>query len=168
MTIQTKITSQEYTRLMFAITYRKPVMIFLTIAGLLNMCFGAVLLAGWPVSNSEVGPYPPLVFGTLLTIVLPFTVYRSSKKAFAVHLRLHETVNYTFTNEQLIVAGETFSAEFDWSKIFKIEELKLFFIVYQAPNAVNLIPKTNLSGTELNELRAILQGVTIEGVKKLG
>jgi YcxB-like protein len=153
---------------MFAITYRKPMMIFLTIAGLLNLGFGAMLLAGVQVSNAEVGPYPPLVFGILLSILLPFSVYASAKKAFAGHVRLHETVNYTFTNEQLIVSGETFSAEFDWSKIFKIEELKLFFIIYQAPNAVNLIPKTNLSGQELNELRAILRGVTIAGVKKVG
>ncbi len=167
MTINTKITEQDYTRLMFTITYRKPIMIFLSIIGLLNLTLGALVAAGVNIPTGDMGAYPTLIFGLIITLVLPFSVYSSSKKAFAGHLRLHEQIAYTFNNEKIITAGESFNSELDWSKVFKIEELKQFFIIYQTPQAVNLIPKASLTGLQQNELRSILRSVSIAGTKKL-
>jgi len=140
MTIETKLDLNGYLKLMYTLTYRKPLIIFLTIIGLM-MFFGSILyLLGFKIPFDG-PPIFQITFGFFITAILPFSVYRSGKKNFFSHGRLHEKIIYEFTEEKIKQVGETFNSEMDWTKIYKIQELKDWILIYQNRQMAFLLPK---------------------------
>ena len=132
---------------------------------MLMVIIGALQIAGMHLTKNQ--PWVQFALGLFLVAFLPYSIYSASVKAFTSHARLQEPITYNFTYEKLIISGESFSAEKDWNKIYKIHELKSWFLLYDNNHVFNLISKKNMSPEEINELRAILYSVTIAGEKKL-
>lgn len=74
MTIETKIDFKKYLRLMYTLTYRKPIMIFLTIVGMIMFIGSIFYFLGFnlPVDSP---PYFQLLFGFFIIVILPFSIY---------------------------------------------------------------------------------------------
>jgi hypothetical protein len=139
---------------MFVLTYRKPLVIFLTGVGLISFLSSASYFAGLkvPIDGS---PYFPLFFGFFVVVVLPFSIYRSAKKSFSSNERINEKIIYEFTEDKIKITGETFNSELSWEKTYKILELKNWFLIYQSSLIANVIPK-NAFGDDLKEFKELI------------
>ncbi len=164
MIIETKLQFKDYLKLMYILTYRKPVMILLTILGSLMFVGAIFYFLGFQVPVDE-PPYFQIVFGFFIIAVLPFSVYRSSKKNFISHGRLQEKITYEFTEEKMKQTGESFNSEMDWSKIFKVQELRNWILIYQSKQLANILPKSSF-GDNLNEFKNLVKSKNIKAKLK--
>ena len=140
---------------MYTLTYRKPITILLTIIGL-TMFFGSILyFLGFkiPVDGP---PYFQIIFGFTIIAIMPFSIYIGGKKNFSSNARLQEKISYEFTDEKIKQIGETFNSDMDWTKIYKILELKDWILIYQNRQIANIIHKESF-GDNLNEFKDLVK-----------
>ncbi|MDB5127649.1 MAG: hypothetical protein JWQ85_1881 [Mucilaginibacter sp.] len=153
ITFKTQISFKEYLKLMYLLTYRKGWTIYVSIIGIVMFIGGILTLMH--VSDFESDPTFALMFGSFVIFVLPISIYFSAKKNFTSNKRLQGEIEYEFTDDKMMVRGNSFSSELGLNETFKIEELKQWFLIYQSKQTANFISKANLSEQELIELRDI-------------
>ena len=157
MKIEAKLSFKGYLKLVAYLTVKKPLMIIL-------MAFIALFLidtACYFLGFREHLPYFGLSFSLFCIVVYPLLIYFNTKKNFYSNKRLQEKIGYEFSNEKIIVSGETFTTEMDWSKIYRVVELKSWVLIYQSIQTANIIPKESFNGC-LDEFREIVKS---SGVK---
>jgi hypothetical protein len=139
ITITTKLDFKKYSNLMFRLTYRKPMMIVLTILGFIMLITAILYFVGIPIPFSST-PFFPLFFG-VYTLLLPLFIYRTSRKNFSTHKRLHEQITYEFNDGKILITGESFKSEMDWVSLYQIGELPNWILLYQNRMIASVIPK---------------------------
>lgn len=164
MTVNTKVDFQDYSKLMFTLSYRKPIMILLTLAGITMLITSLLYFAGVDIPFDE-PPFFQLVFGFAIVFLLPFSIYRTSKKNFYSHSKLQERMIYEFTDEKVLINGESFNSEFDWKSVFKISELNDWILIYQSNQIANLLPKKAF-GEDLEAFKTLVKGKNIKSTIK--
>ena len=158
MKIETQLDSKSYIRLMYQLTFRKPTTIIFSVLGAI-MFVGSIYL--FIYTDDEVNSLViSFVFG-FYTLTLPIQVYRNAKKNFNSHLRLQEKMTYEFTDEKIIVTGDSFQSEQDWLKMYKVLEIKDWILLYQNKQIANLIPTASF-GNELEAFRALVKSKNIK------
>jgi hypothetical protein len=160
MTIETKLDFKRYLKLMYTLTYLKPIMIFLTLIGIIMFIFSILHFLKFNI-HVDGPPFFQLFFGFLVIAILPFSIYRNARKNFSSHGRLQEKIIYEFTDEKIKVTGETFKSEMDWTGTHKIVELKEWILIYQNRLIANIIPKDSF-GEDLVEFKILAKG---KGIK---
>lgn len=153
MTIKTRLNFEEYKKLIFILIYKKPIVIFITVLGLYMIVHASLSYFGIIRINNNITIQ--FIFGIIITFLIPYNIYKSSKKNFETNKRIQEEIEYNFTNEKIIVKGESFNLEHEWNKITRIKELKDCFLIYQSKTSADIIPKRNLLESEIQELRNI-------------
>ena len=129
----------KYLKLMYWLTYKKPWTIIITIIGLTMLIISILYFLGYPLTFDKL-PYAQLIIG-LIVIFIPISIYRSAKKSFSSNGRLQEKMIYELTVDKIIITGETFKTEMDWTKLHKIQELKDWILIYNNKFNANIIPK---------------------------
>jgi len=164
MKIETKLDFKRYLKLTYVLLYRKPVMIFLTICGLLMFILSILYFLGSKSLFAD-PPYFQVVFGLFVIALLPFSIYKSARKNFSSHGRLQEKITYEFTDEKIKLIGESFNSEMSWDKTYKILELKNWILIYQNRQAINILPKDSF-GENLTEFKALVKSKNIKSKLK--
>ncbi|MEL6253130.1 MAG: YcxB family protein [Bacteroidota bacterium] len=152
--IESQINEKEYIKLMYTITYRRPIMIILTVVGVFMLFLGiryVIVFDKW-----EDIPFQMLIFGFAISILLPIFMYWSSKRSFNATPRIREKMIYTFDTEEIHILGESFNSSMSWDKVFKIRETKEWLLLYQNKIVANLIPKSSFSTEEYSALKEII------------
>lgn len=153
MRLETQLDFKRYLKLMYWLTYKKPWTIIITIIGLTMLTLSILYFLGYPLAL-EKPPYVQLMIG-LIVILIPISIYSSAKKSFSSKGRLQEKLIYEFTVDKIIITGETFKTEMDWTKTYKIQELKDWILIYNNKFNANIIPKESF-GEELLEFKEIV------------
>ncbi len=164
MIIETKLDFKRYLKLMYTLTYRKPIMIFLMIVGLTMFISSIYYFLGFNVPVDS-PPYFQIVFGFFIIAILPFSIYWSAKKNFSSHGRLQERIIYEFTDEKIKITGETFSNELDWTKTYKIAELKDWILIYQNRQIANILPKESF-GEKISDFKILVKNKNVKAKLK--
>jgi hypothetical protein len=160
MRIKTKLTAAEFTKLMFILTYRNPVMIILSAAAFLNVVWSILCYSGiYFVNPSKEPPYIGLVFSAVILVYIPVMTYRRAKRSYDSSQRTQENITYEFSDDKFIMTGETFDVEKEWANTYKINELNGFFMIHETPQIANIISKKNLTADECNAVSSFLQKV---------
>lgn len=154
MRFKTKIEFRDYLNLMFLLTYRKPIIILLSLTGIILIAYSAACFAG--IFFNELS-WLLLILGIYLIILMPLAIYRTSKKNFNSNKRIQETIEYEFEEGKMKITGESFITELGLDKTYKIEELKNWFLMFQSKPTANLIPKENMSEEEIITLRELFR-----------
>jgi len=150
---------------MYTLTYRKPIVISLTIFGLIIFLLPVFYFLG--INFSFVAPpYFQLALGFSIVAFLPYSVFRGAKKNFTSHARLQEKISYEFTEDKIIITGDTFNSEMDWTKTHKITELKNWFLMYQNIQIANLLPKDAFTDSQIIEFRNLVKSKNIKAKLK--
>lgn len=155
MIIETRLDFKMYLKLMYILTYRKPIMIFLTIVGFTMLFFSILYLIGFNTLYENT-PYFQIIFGFVIMMYLPFSIYLSSKRNFSTHKNLQEKIIYDFNDDKIKLIGETFNSEMDWMNVYKIIELKDWFLIYHNRQVANFVPKDSF-GSNLNEFKDLVK-----------
>jgi hypothetical protein len=153
MIIETKLEFKKYLKLMYLLTYRKVWTIVITVIGIVMLIGSILYFIGYPVPV-ENPPFAQLIVG-LLVILIPVSVYLSSRKNFISAGKLQEKMTYEFTYDKIIITGETFKTEMTWTRLYKIQEFKNWILIYQSKTTANVIPKESF-GEGLTEFKRLV------------
>jgi len=146
MVIHTLVPFKAYVKLLFTLTYRKPIMILLVSV--------AILLVLWIIDyrlNIFTLPAPSYYqYFTLflIGIVQPSVIYNNIYKNYHSSSHLKEKLKIEFTPTQIKITGESFYTELAWQKIFKVLELNNWFLIFQNNFSAIIIPKKVLQPNE--------------------
>ena len=158
MKIKVQISFKEYICLMYSITYKKPVMILLIcVATVMLLWILAFHLEFFPVPEPTRYQYFTLV---LITVIQPLFIFNTLRRNYYSNNHLKETVEIEFTESEVIIAGHSFYTELLWKKLFKIVELKGWYLIYQNTLSAVLVPKKSLHPKQSQEIRAILRSIS--------
>ncbi|MFN3489267.1 MAG: YcxB family protein [Emticicia sp.] len=151
-TIKTRLTTKEYTRVMYVGLYKKPVFIFATLLGLYLLT--PVLLDYLKVINYYTDmPIYDIVIGTFL-LLAPSVIVLISISQFRSNPSFQNEMTYTFSDRGVAVKGLTFNSDFLWSHIIKQKELGKFLILYHSKKFGNFIDMTTLTEEQLEFIKS--------------
>src|SRR5436190_23334449 len=156
MTIKTKVSFKEYVLLLYRLTYKKPVMKLLLVVAVSML----VWIAGYytnilPVPKPTIYQYTTFF---LITIVQPTVIYTTIRKNYRSSSNLKEELKIEFTTTEIKMHGDSFYTVLDWAKIYKVQELKDWVLIYQNSLSAIIIPKSSLIG-KLREFKHLLQSI---------
>lgn len=158
MTIRTKIHFKEYLKLLFGLTYKKPVMrIILCVALAMLLWILDYNLHFLPVPKPEIYQYITL---TLTTVVQPIVIFWTIKRNYDSSNHLSEELEIELTQSEIKVRGESFYTEITWKKIFKIDEQENWFLIYQNNLSAIIIPKKDFRNGQVREFKKILTSIS--------
>lgn len=155
MRIESRLTINDYQRIMFNLNGRKPMVIILFLLGFGLIVSSVLFFLGFNIPFDE-PPYFQLFLGLFIIILYPLFFILSIRKTFKSHLRLHEKIIYEFDPEKISITGETFKSEMNWSKIYRIQELRNWILIYQNRLIANIIKK-DASGIDIRYFRELVR-----------
>ncbi|MES1249082.1 MAG: YcxB family protein, partial [Chitinophaga rupis] len=143
-----------YRNLLFGLAYRKPVMkILICVAAAMVVWISGYYLHYLPVPRPEIYQWITL---TLITVVQPAMIWWTIKRNYDSSNHLGEKLEIEMTPEEIKIRGESFYTVIAWKKIFKIEELADWFLIYQNNLSAIIIPKKDFSSRQLQEFKSFL------------
>jgi hypothetical protein len=154
MSLRVKISFEEYLRLLYILMYSQPLLIFIVLVDL--------VLLGWiigyyqkllPVSEPS---YFQFITVAIITILQPLGIFYVIWRNYHSSSHLREPLEIQFTPTIIKVWGDSFYTELKWEKIFKVEELNNWFLIYQNNLSAVIIPKKVFSETQCDEFIALL------------
>lgn len=153
--LDVKIDINEYRKLILWLTYSNPLMIFITIIGLITFIRA--------ITNPDVESY--LFFFGLCVLLIPVATFFQAGKNYKSNKAFNENLSYEFNLEDIIVKGESINSTSKWNSLFKVVETSNWFLLYNSKQTAYFIPKGRFASEEQKEkFRAIVWSV--EGIKK--
>ncbi|RYD75290.1 MAG: YcxB family protein [Sphingobacteriales bacterium] len=151
--IKTRISREDYIKLLLALAYRKPIIWMFTFIGLLS--FVAVILNLLDIGLRDF-PFMELIISIAILIVYPTIIYLRGKRSYERTPQLKEEITYRFTTEKMRVKTENTETQTSWNKVEKVQEHKKWILIYQENLITNIIPKNAFTIEQLSALRNIL------------
>jgi len=157
MKIKTKVSFKEYVKLLYSLAYRKPIMRLLIGVSVLTLLWIVLFyLHIFDLPKPIIYQYITLL---LIAVVQPIVIYSTIWQNYHSSNHLRETLEMELTEEEIKITGESFYMEILWQKMFKIVEEPHWFLIYQNNLSAILIPKKELSSSEITDFKKILKQV---------
>jgi hypothetical protein len=102
--------------------------------------------------------YQYLTLG-MIAVVQPTVIYWTIKRNYESSNHLREPLEINANEKEINITGESFYTEIAWDKVYKIEEEKNWFLVYQNNLSAILISKKDLSEEQLKQFKEILRAI---------
>jgi len=154
MKIKTRVTFREYVRLLFGLTYRRPIMMILVAVDLLLLLW--ILFYCLDIFNLP----EPLIYQyatlILITVVQPTVVYTIIHRVYYSSNHICEPLEMEILPREIKIHGKSFYMEVRWDKMFKIVEKPKWFLIYHNSLSAIIIPKNDLRKSEVLEFKKIL------------
>jgi hypothetical protein len=151
-TIKTRLTIEEYTKVMFIGLYKKPTYILATLLGL-YLTTTVVLNYLNIINYYPDTPLYELASGPFL-LLAPALIVLISVRQFRSNPCFQNEMTYSFDENGVIVQGSTFKSEFQWAHVIKQKEVGKFLILYHNNKLGNFIDKTKLTTDQLNFIKS--------------
>jgi hypothetical protein len=157
MKIKTKIAFKEYRKLLFSLTYRKPIMkVILGVAFAMVVWILGYYLRFLPVPRPQIYQYITLI---LITVIQPVVIYFTIRRNYNSSNHLKEPLEIEFNNKDIKVRGESFYTELTWEKTYNVTELTNWFLIYQNNFSAIIVPKKSFIGNQKEEFRQLLKSL---------
>ena len=101
----------------------------------------------------------------LVVFIIPlfhYLLFYIKSKNLLKNYRLSENIEFIFNKDFFEEKGDTFDIKHFWDKLYKIKECKNYFLIYQNKNRANIIPKTNITDNQYNELKELFSSLNIK------
>jgi hypothetical protein len=151
MKITTRLTEGDVIRFNFYLYYRRWVIRIVTAVMILDVLI--IIFYSDAVRDSMWGS---LWFPALFLILLPAMVYVNAMRGFKNNRRLSEQIAYAFTESDLNITGESFTATMSWDKIYKVTKTKRWLLIWHSKNSANIIPLKDIWDGDILYLKEIL------------
>jgi hypothetical protein len=160
MKITSRISFKDYAKLLFSLAYKKPMIrVILGVALLLLLWILGYHFHFLPVPNPHIYPFITLA---LIVVVQPSIIYLTIRQVYYSSNHLQEKLAIALTQEEIRITGESFYLKITWDKIFKIQETKHWYLIYQNNLSAVILHKKDFHGKQENDFRKILS--TLERV----
>jgi hypothetical protein len=151
ISVKTKLTLKDYRALLFSLTYRKPMVIFLSLIGILMFVTSILYFLGIFKSFSS-PPYFQFVLGLFVIFILPLSIHFQAKRNLISNKRLSEVITYEFTDDQVGMIGESFTSSYNWEKINKLQVTKKWVLIFQSKAIANVIKRDCFNESDFDKL----------------
>jgi hypothetical protein len=151
-TIKTRLTTKEYTKVMFVGLYKKPAFILATVLGfylITTVIFNYLDVIDYYNDT----PLFEIICGTFL-LLAPSLIVLIAVRQFTSNPSFQNEMTYIFSDSGVDILGLTFKSEFLWTHIIKQKELGKFLILYHNKKFGNFIDKTKLTADQLNFIKS--------------
>ncbi len=157
MKVKIKVTFRQYLRLLFILTYQRPIMkVLLGVAGLLILWIVFYYLDFFHLPEPIIYQYLTLA---LIVIAQPIVIYTTIHSIYYSSYHLRETVEMEIMEKEIKIVGESFYLVVKWHRNFKIVETSKWFLIYQNKLSAIIIPKKDLLEIDIEAFREILKNV---------
>ena len=150
--ITTRLTTNEYRKVMFVGLYKKPSFILATLLGLyfaMTIILDYLNVIDWYADI----PTFEIICGAFL-LLAPTLIVLISVRQFTSNPSFQNDITYTFSDNGVACQGLTFKSEFLWTHIIKQKDLGKFLILYHNKKFGNFIKKTKLTTEQLNFIKS--------------
>ncbi|MBI3882879.1 MAG: phosphatase PAP2 family protein [Sphingobacteriales bacterium] len=96
----------------------------------------------------------------LISIVQPIVIYTTIRNNYNSSNHLKEPLEIEFSDQEIKLTGDSFYTVLAWTKIFKVVELKNWFLIYQNNLSAVIIPKKSFSPDDEIEMKRLLRSIT--------
>ena len=148
---------REYLGLLLKLTYRKPVMIFI-------LFVDAVIMTWIILSHLNIKGIPEVTFfqyctTILITIVQPIVISHTIMRNYQSSNHLQERLIVEFTNDVIRLKGDSFFTELLWNKLYKVQETKNWYLLYQNNLSAILLCKDAFKEAGIDDFRVFLKQI---------
>ena len=157
-TILNRITKADYVNLVLRKSYKHPLTIIMTTIGIGMLIFA--ILGSLGVIQASDNLIFQFAFG-LMVLILPFITKMQATKNYNGLPRLHEGVQYTFSDNEINCQGNNFSSTFSWNSIIKAEEISKFLLLFTGKNVAEILNKDAFTNEQLSFIKAKVYGKMI-------
>ncbi len=164
MKVEYQILEDEYIKLKFFLYYRKPVAIITVILFVYLMY--SVIRDFFAYGFLSQFDFFFIIMGIYFLIVFPIIFYFRIRKEYRTSKPLQKKVVSEITEERIIDVTEDSTAEASWNDVYKIEELKSWFILYYSKQMFGVCPKKAMTQEQIAEFRRIVNSKNIKAKLK--
>jgi hypothetical protein len=164
--ITMKITSQlnfkEYLKLKFILSYQ-GFFVWFSI-----FCVVIALISCLIEFSDGAGERSDIIWAFLFCAYIflrPISIYFLARKSFNTNQILQDKVVYEFLTDKLLITTQYSSASIPWDKMYKIRELKDWFLIYHSNKLANLIPKRLFNTQEIIQVKDLFKSIKGVDVK---
>lgn len=155
MKIRTQVSFKQYAKLLFGLTYQRPIMKLILGVALLLILWITFYYAGYfdlplPII------YQYITLG-LIVVVQPIVIFTTIYTVYHSSNQICEPLEMELLPETIKIHGNSFYMEVKWEKLYKIIERRHWFIIYQNSLSAIIIAKKDLKPIEIMEFRNILR-----------
>ena len=155
--IEYQIHFKEYLKLMFYLYYRKPLSIIqLILAVVITSQLLSALNSGEIYYQSKMNVLLGIFLVLIIIIFYPISLYYRFKRSFQTNKLISAKTVTEFSTEKFSDTAESVYAEIAWENVYKIEELKSWFLFYQSVSSFGFCPKRVFNEKQISELRIII------------
>jgi hypothetical protein len=151
-TIRTRLTTKEYTKVMFIVLYKKPVFIIATLLGLYLTTTVALDYLDI-ISYYSDTPLFDIICGAFL-LLAPTLIVLIAARQFTSNPSFQNDITYTFGENGISIQGLTFKSDLLWTHIIKQKEVGKFLILYHNKRLGNFIDKTKLTAEQVRFIKS--------------
>lgn len=156
--LATTVDFKNYLKLLFQLTFRRPLAIFLYIIVIYGQIRNTIFYFNGDI---EKFPVSSLIFCTAAIILHMVRIYWEAQSTYNAIGQFRET-NIYFSSENITIKGRVSVCELDWNDIYKILELKKWILLYQDKHSFIMVSKEDIDSTELETLRKIIKNTGIK------
>ena len=85
-----------------------------------------------------------LIFGVVVLVYLPWTLFIRSKKQYLANPAFKESLHYTFNEEGMTVSQKDTSGQIAWENLYKAVSTPKSIVIYTSPVNASIFPKKDL------------------------
>ncbi len=158
MKIKYKISQKEYIRLMYFLAYRRPVVIVTLLLGFYLIYLDVKIIMSGQLNFI---PISSIVFNISILlgafILYPLWYYYKFRKDYKTNKVISLETTSIFKEDIIQDVGESFTVELAWKNIYKVEELKNWFLFYHSKSTYGFCPKRVMTKEQISELRNMIK-----------
>ncbi len=109
-------------------------------SGLLGTIAGALLVVAFFMNGSVLY----LIFGLIVLLYLPWTLYIRSKKQYLANPAFKEPLHYILNDEGMTVSQKETSEQITWENMYKAVSTPKSIVLYTSPVNATIFPKKDL------------------------
>ena len=165
-TVYHQLTLKEYRKIVYRILYSKTWIIVIYAFAMLFIIYSCLMAAtkNYRVFNSHF--YSLGVGVAALAIWIPLSSWFSIRRSFKNTYRIHEPITYEFSDEGYSTTGESFNNKADWAKVYKIQIINEWLLIYQNRRVANMIKIDPENKNNIEALKQFLKAGTFKAKLK--
>lgn len=132
--------------------------------GLLGTIAGALLVVAYFMAGSILY----LIFGVVVLVYLPWTLFIRSKKQYLANPAFKELLHYTFNEEGMTVSQKDTSEQIAWENLYKAVSTPKSIVLYTSPVNASIFPKKDLGERKAALIEVISTHIPPKKVKIRG
>ena len=155
--ISTHLNYPEYFRMQFKLRYSKLWIKLVSLLGILYLMAYLIALKFYHFDfwNSDISAIG--FFLVYFAVVYPLLSWYMVRRSFKGNQRIQEPIIYRLSEQGIVCTGESFSSNYSWDKLYKVQTYHGWLLLYQSSLGYNLIKLQPKDEAQLKALKEFLQ-----------